>query len=322
MASDLIKATAQTIFDCGKCLNCRRKHARQLAIRCVLHASCYQHNSFLTLTYDPSIEGFNNKLDYRHIQLFKKSLRKHAEKTGRKLEIFNVHEYGKNGQKHWHLIVFNYDFSNETDKNGKHVPREVHTVKNGLPLYTHKELERLWPYGFSTIGDVSEGTAMYQAQYTQKDIKNGNTNSDKKSKSNHSGIGKAYFLKHYEQILSLGYIPYNNAKTPLPRYFEKLAHRHYCHYFDQTYFFDTRERKRRYTPFNGENKKNGDLPNKRIADLWLQYLVRKQQFIDEKQEEWNQTVDSYLETKTDPDFKKSGDNALYDLKNKNKQEKF
>ena len=37
---------------CGKCLECRLDHARQWADRCILEASEYDDNCFLTLTYD------------------------------------------------------------------------------------------------------------------------------------------------------------------------------------------------------------------------------------------------------------------------------
>ena len=245
MASYLVRVSAQTVFDCGKCLPCRRKNARELAIRCVTHASCYLRNSFITLTYDETNEGYHNRLDYSDIQKFKKRLRKYIqEKYDRKVEIFNVHEYGKNGKKHWHLILFNFDFG-ENEKS----PRQIYTYKNNIPIYTHPDLERLWGKGFCTIGDVTEASAMYQAQYTQKDIKNGNAGSTKKAKSNHSGLGKPFFEKNYSQLLRLGYLPYAGEKVSLPRYFEKLAHKHYCHFFDRSYFFDTDERKRVYTPF-------------------------------------------------------------------------
>jgi len=207
MASDLIRANAQMLFDCNKCLSCRRKNARELATRCVLHASSYHHNCFLTLTYDETQPGYSNNLSYSDIQKFKKRLRKEAAKEQKTIEIFNVHEYGKNGKKHWHLIVFNYDFSD----------KEIFTYKNALPIYTSKLLEKLWPYGFNTIADVSEASAMYQAQYTQKDIKNGNNDSTKKAQSKHSGLGKPYFYSNYKQIMNLGFIPFGGKHVPLPR---------------------------------------------------------------------------------------------------------
>lgn len=261
----------QTVFNCGKCLFCRKKKAYELACRCVLHASLYQENCFLTLTYDEKRKGYHNEFRYRDIQLFKKRLRKSTKK---KIEIFNVHEYGKNGKKHWHLVVFNYDFQDKT----------LYTIKNGIPLYTSKKLEELWPYGYNTIGDVSEGSAMYQAQYMEKDFKHGNVTNKKKSHSKHSGIGKQYFLTHYKQILELGFIPINGKKMPVPRYFEKLADKHYSHFFDPTKFRDSLERKAPYRPFR-KNEQNHE-----IACLYALYKHRKQEKIMELSKEWDEVI--------------------------------
>lgn len=317
MASPLIRASAQSVFDCGKCLHCRRKRSNELAMRCVLHASLYTHNMFLTLTYDESHPDYHNELCYADIQKFKKKLRRHVHyQHGRKIEIFNVHEYGKNGKKHWHLIVFGYDFSEKPTK-GKWYQKLIHSFKNKIPLYTHKKLEKMWGHGFVTIGDVSMASALYQAQYTQKDFKNGNTQNKKKSKSNHSGIGKPYFEKHYAQLLTLGAVPFGSRFAPLPRYFEKLAHRHWCHFHEPSAFYDIPGRKRIYSPF-----KEGSA-NERISNLYAQYIKNKKQRIALKEEKWkNEIIQPYLENGVDPDFMKSLKNSYYDLKNKQTQEKF
>ncbi len=304
-ANDQIKQTDHILFNCGKCLFCRKKQSLELARRCVLHASLYSSNCFLTLTYEDSAIG-DNTISYSDIQKFKKRLRRAV--APKKIEIFNVHEYGKNGRKHWHLVVFNHDFNDKT----------LHTIKKGNRIYTSETLKKLWPHGYNTIGEVTEASAMYQAQYTQKDIKNGNSNNDRKSKSNHSGIGKKYFEQHFRQILSLGYIPIGGRKMPLPRYFEKIAHKHYCHFYDQSAFFDTSYRKRLYTPF-----KNND-GNQAIAELYIRYKTLKQEKILEWEQEWNDVIMTEFDTKQKPDFIKSAENALYELNKNNltSEEKF
>lgn len=294
----------QLVFNCGKCLYCRKKKAYEIASRCVLHSSLYKNNCFLTLTYDETKPTYHNNFDYTEIQKFKKRLRAHCK--GKKIEIFNVHEYGKNGKKHWHLIVFNHDFADKT----------VHKMSNGIPLYTSRSLEKLWPFGFNTIGDVSTASAMYQAQYCEKDLKNGNYTNNKKSHSKHSGIGRPYFLLHYEQILRLGYIPINGLKLPLPRYFQRLAHKHYCHFHEQSAFRDLTDRKALYRPF-----KEGEA-NPRIAELYIEYKNLKQQYILDLEQQWNETISAHLTSKETPDFIKSNSNALYDLKNRNNIERF
>lgn len=297
-------------FNCGKCLHCRKRKALELARRCVLHASMYQNNCFITLTYDESSVG-DNTIDYSHIQKFKKRLRKSL--NGKKIEIFNVHEYGSAGRKHWHLVIFNHDFEDKV----------LYSTSNNIPIYTSEKLRKIWPHGYNTVGSVSEASAMYQAQYTQKDIKNGNTNNSRKAKSNHSGIGKPYFLRHYKQFLTLGYIPFQGKKMPLPRYFEKLAHRHYCHFYESGAFSDLYVgkilvRKALYRPF-----KTGE-ENREIADLFIPYKENKQFHIDELALDWEEVIDKHIETKRPPDFVIAGENSLHEmtLKNQSKKEKF
>lgn len=298
---------AQQVFDCGKCIHCRKKRASELAMRCVLHSSLYRQNCFLTLTYDETKEGYNNEFNYVHIQRFKKRIRQAVQRsTGRKIQIFNVHEYGKNGKSHWHLVVFNY------------YPEDAKffTQRNRIPYYTSETLKRLWPYGNHTIGDVNEASAMYQAQYMEKDFKNYNSHSKKKAHSKHSGIGKDYFLRHYKQILSLGYVPFNGLRVPIPRYYEKLAKKHWCHFNQKSAFFDTNTRKKLFTPF-----KQGE-ENKEIADLYETYLKVKQEKILDLEKEFSNVISQYLTTGRDPDFIYSAQNTLHNLRNKEKEEKF
>lgn len=307
LSTPFFKARAQQVFNCGTCIFCRKRNSTELAIRCVLHASLYTANSFITLTYDEKKDDYHNNLCYKDIQDFKKRLRSHCDyHHQKKIQIFNVHEYGKNGKKHWHLVVFNYDFPDKT----------LYTVKNGNRLYSSKELEKLWPHGFNTVGDVTEASAMYQAQYTQKDITNGNTNNSRKSKSNHSGIARDYFLRHYKQLLTLGYIPFNGRKIPLPRYFVRLAHKHYCHFYEKSAFFDTPYRKAIHRPFKPSHE------NLEIADLYKTFSQIKQEKIDQIALEWNEKIENDLFSSEKLDSKISEENYLHDQKNKQNTERF
>lgn len=307
-SSEIYKAHLhQQVFNCGRCLPCRKAKALQLAARCVLNASLYQDNCFLTLTYDEGKEGYHNEFDYRDIQKFKKRLRKHVFKNyGRRISVFNVHEYGRNAKKHWHLIVFNY---NPPD-------RVLHTYSSGLPLSTSKEVEKLWPYGFHTIGDVSEASAMYQAQYMEKDFKNNNQTSKRKSHSRHSGIGKEYFMAHYRQLLLLGHIPFGGTRIPLPRYFEKIADKHYSHFYDPSRFHETPFRKAIHRPF-----REGQAI-KEMADLYLDYKAKRQEHIQNLEKDWRNLITEHLTDQKEPDFIKSSRNQLHDLRRKVGQENF
>ena len=111
LANRLFKLKHNQVFNCGTCHICRKRRATELAIRCVLHASLYQQNCFLTLTYDEKKKDYHNDFQYKDIQDFKKRLRRHCDyHYKKKIQIFNVHEYGKNTKKHWHLVVFNHQF--------------------------------------------------------------------------------------------------------------------------------------------------------------------------------------------------------------------
>lgn len=301
LANPLFIRMAQRVFNCGKCIFCRKRNSTDLATRCVLHASLYEYNSFLTLTYDEKLPDYENVLVYKHIQDFKKRYRQFIWRNYRDtIDIFNVHEFGSNGKKHWHLVVFNHEFED----------KEFKFANDGNPLYTSEKLSELWPFGLHSIGTVTEASAMYQAQYTQKDIAHGNTMNAKKSKSNHSGIGKPYFLQHYRQILSLGYIPFGGRKVPISRYFLKIAHRHYSHFYETINFFDTPERKRLYMPFaEGEAIRE-------LADLFKDFKVRREEIIRNLTDEWEEYLERNLtdwRQSDKPDFLVSAENAIYDL---------
>lgn len=313
MASDTLKYLHQLkkdpVFNCGQCLFCRKKRAYELACKCVLHSSLYKENCFITLTYDENRKNYHNNFEYRDIQLFKKRLRKHV--SPKKIEIFNVHEYGKNGKKHWHLIVFNHDFAD----------KEIHSKKNEITIYKSQALRRLWPFGYNTIGDVSTASAMYQAQYCEKDFKHGHAGTSKKSDSKHSGIGKPYFLREAVTILRLGYVPIGGKRLPVPRSFQKIAHKHWCYFNDPSAFRDTSTRKALYRPFTHKSDP-GSVPNPEIARAYALFKSIKDEKIKEYEQEWNETINSYLTTGKDPDFIKSNQNALYDLNRQNTKEVF
>jgi len=102
----------------------------------------------------------------------------------------------------------------------------------------------------------------------------------------------------------------------LPRYFQKLAHKHYAHFYDPDCFFDFPHRKRLYRPFKlGEE-------NQQIADLFIQYTSLKDEFIRQLTKEWEDFIELDLFTDSVADFMISHENYIYDLKNKETQETF
>lgn len=159
---------------CGQCIGCRLERSRQWAIRCVHEASLYKNNCFLTLTYSPENLPSDNSLHVEDFQKFMKRLRK---RFGRNIRYFHCGEYGENfGRPHYHAIIFNFDF-----KDKKLAPIRQHEDPE-RHLYVSKELQKLWPFGFSTIGNVTFESAAYVARYVTKKV-----------------TGKAA-LHHYNQI--------------------------------------------------------------------------------------------------------------------------
>ncbi|AXL14473.1 replication initiator protein [Microviridae sp.] len=143
---------------CGQCVGCRLERSRQWAIRCVHEASLHKNNCFITLTFSNEHLPNPPTLDVRDFQLFMKRLRK---EFGPGVRFYHCGEYGeKFGRPHYHAILFNLDFPD----------KYLFNVVNGQNLYRSPTLERLWPFGHSSIGSVTFESAAYVARYVMKKI--------------------------------------------------------------------------------------------------------------------------------------------------------
>ena len=141
---------------CGQCVGCRLERSRQWAIRCVHEASMHKKNCFITLTFDNQHLPKDGSLDVRDFQLFMKRVRK---RFGTNIRFYHCGEYGeKLGRPHYHACLFNFDFED------KILWKEI----NGQKLYISQSLSELWPFGFSTIGEVTYQSAAYVARYIMK----------------------------------------------------------------------------------------------------------------------------------------------------------
>jgi len=145
---------------CGQCIGCRLERSRQWAMRCMHEASLHENNCFITLTYDNTHFPSDGSLHYKDFQLFIKRLRK---KLGHnRVRYYMAGEYGENfGRPHFHACIFGYDFHDK--KLWKRTP-------SGSLLYRSKDLEILWPFGYSSIGDVNFESAAYVARYIMKKV--------------------------------------------------------------------------------------------------------------------------------------------------------
>jgi hypothetical protein len=149
---------------CGRCVGCRLERSRQWAIRCVHEASLHSNNCFITLTYDSKKlpEGYNlaSGLCYDHFALFMKRFRKFVEPL--RIRFYMCGEYGTDhARPHFHACIFGYDFLDR-------VPWKK--SPSGKMIFRSAALEKLWPFGFSSVGDVNFESAAYVARYIMKKV--------------------------------------------------------------------------------------------------------------------------------------------------------
>lgn len=145
---------------CGQCVGCRLERSRQWAVRCVQEAQMHEENCFLTLTYSDKNLPQGGSLVKKHFQDFIKRLRRFMVKE--KISYFHCGEYGDKGcRPHYHALIFGMDFPD------KKLYKKTH---DGSPLYVSAALERLWGWGFCTIGAVTFESAAYTARYIMKKV--------------------------------------------------------------------------------------------------------------------------------------------------------
>lgn len=227
---------------CGQCIQCRLARARDTAIRCVHESKFYDANCFLTLTVsDECINEIfpGGSLNHRPFQLFMKRLRKKyqgvtevihpkTKKVVRPIRCVMCGEYGEQLKRpHYHVLLFNFDFPD------KKLFRKVGDTR----LYISKELEKLWPYGFSTIGDITFDSAAYVAKYVTKKITGDmadehylNVETGEILKPEYIkfpqgfGLGRLFYEEYKEQIYSHDFVRTGDKdfKMKPPKYYDKI----------------------------------------------------------------------------------------------------
>lgn len=207
---------------CGQCIGCKLNRSRQWAVRCVHEAQMHEENCFITLTFNDMVLEQRNQssINVKDFQNFMKKLR---NSTHKKIRFFHCGEYGdKNRRPHYHAILFGYDF-----------PDKI-LFKNGTnKLYISDKLRSLWPYGFSTIGDVSFDSAAYVARYCTKKITGDDADAHYTTEdgevltpeyctmSRKPGIGYSFYKKFKSDIYPHDYCEIDGKKILPPRYYDE-----------------------------------------------------------------------------------------------------
>ena len=203
---------------CGQCIGCRLERSRQWAMRCVHEASLWSENCFVTLTFDDvhlDPRGSLVKSDY---VLFMKRLRK---RFGDGIRFFHCGEYGSvNFRPHHHALLFNFSFPDI----------ELWQVRGSTMLYRSAELERLWPFGFSSIGECNFESAAYVARYVLKKINGPYADDHYQGRekeyitmSRRPGIAHDWLLKYKDDVYPHDYVVIRDGiKCKPPRYYDNI----------------------------------------------------------------------------------------------------
>lgn len=204
---------------CCNCIQCRLDYSKSWAVRCYVESLQYQHNYFITLTYDDDHIKFgpsgNPTVDVQDVRDFIKSLRQtYRRKFDHKgIRFFGATEYGDQSLRpHAHIILFNcpipdltYDFNND-DGTITH-----HKSSFGLMMFS-QIIKDHWDKGFITIEDANYNTEAYVSRYIMKKQK-GQSGDEYYGKilqvepprlfmSLKPGIGGHYFLDNKDALLA------------------------------------------------------------------------------------------------------------------------
>jgi len=269
----------QISLPCGQCVGCRLERSRQWAMRCIHEAQLHQNNCFITLTYDDEHLPKDLSLDHRDFQLFFKRLRKANPHI--KIRYYMAGEYGTNfGRPHFHACIFGYDF---------HDKKLFKRTSADSLLYRSEELEKLWPYGYSTIGDVTFESAAYVARYimqkqTGKDVnKDHYTYCDLQTgelvkiqpeynkMSLKPGIGADWYKKYKTDVYPHDYVEVRGKKLKPPKYYDRLFSKENPYEYDQILY--TREKQAKLRP--EEHSYERLLVKETVTKAKLQKLKRK-----------------------------------------------
>lgn len=212
-----------TTVACGKCVECLQQKSTEWSFRIMDEAKQYNKNCFLTLTYNDdnlpyTFSEFEILPHYptllkSDLQKFMKRLRKHI--YPQKVRFFACGEYGSKGQRpHYHVILFGW------------CPDDLQYFqkdKKGSILYRSAMIEKLWKFGFSSIGELTVDSAKYCAKYMQKlNVLPLHVVKPFVVMSNRPGIG---FSSINPKSLTSDRIYHNGKGIKVPRYYLKVLER-------------------------------------------------------------------------------------------------
>ncbi len=216
---------------CSQCIGCRADKAKEWALRCIHESNQHEHNSWVTLTYDPEHLPYGGDLHPPDLQKFLKRLRRKTPP----IRFYACGEYGEAlSRPHYHICIFGYDFP---DKTTWRLDQEKTYYRSAL-------LESCWKLGNSEIGDLTVETAGYTARYCMKKIngKKAATHyeklvtdtgeiiqlhpefarmSNRTEPGKPGGIGATWYAA-YQSDTAKDFVTHNGKKYKIPAYYDKI----------------------------------------------------------------------------------------------------
>lgn len=212
---------------CGRCMSCRIARAADWGLRGAHELTQHSCGSFLTLTYSDEHVPWDYSVSKRPVQLFNDRLRKAI--APRRMRFIACGEYGDQEKRpHYHIAVFGYDFCEDR--------KAVKRTARGDLLYSSELLAKLWPFGWSWIGELNSRTVSYIAQYTTKKV-GGVPAEDHYTRvspvsgkvcrvepefllcSNRPGVGYGWAAKFHMDWIDSGFVVHDGEKRRVPHYY-------------------------------------------------------------------------------------------------------
>lgn len=143
------------LIPCGNCLGCMLDRSGSWALRAEHEARYHDRNCFLTLTFEDEFLPESPQAARHEFTKFQKRTRK---EFGEGLRWFGCMELGSKRKRiHAHFLLYGEDF--------KAGAFPVPGGSREHPLWSNPVLERLWPSGFASVGELTPKSAAYVARY-------------------------------------------------------------------------------------------------------------------------------------------------------------
>lgn len=214
---------------CGQCIGCRIDRAHAWSVRILHESKMHPCNSFLTLTYDDEHLPSNGSLNYPDFQRFMRKLRRAL--PGR-IRFYMCGEYGENTERpHYHAILFGVDFAFDRKRSN--------SVHSSSAVYESPTVAKCWPWGFHSIGAVTEQSARYVSSYCVKKVTGSRAEEHYKRvvtstgeivpiepefarMSLKPGLGAKYFAKYGKEIATWDNVVIDGREVPVPRFYYQI----------------------------------------------------------------------------------------------------